>query len=372
MRLPQIIGLVSLILLPIFALTTPANSAASTYAQVIPVEEIVTHYGNVVGSTSALGDLDQTGSDNEPGKFILFSATNVPYYGYAVFSLSGQVQADKIAAALLQVNFNGPPHSVQTWTWYIHDWTTDMWHKLGDSIGTQSGQWNMLIFRISSPARYVSPGGEIQIRLTSDRKNNSAKVDYEALHITYIPVTPTATRPAPTLAVTKAGYVFPITFTPLPTNTPTNTPTPTNTATITPTPACAAHDNAFECQVLRLINQERTSRSLPMLVSNILLHTAARGHSTDMAQHNFVSHTGSNGSSPEDRITAAAYDFSTWAENVAAGYATPAEVVTGWMNSSGHRANILNPNLVEIGIGYAYNSASTYGHYWTTDFGKPK
>jgi uncharacterized protein YkwD len=123
--------------------------------------------------------------------------------------------------------------------------------------------------------------------------------------------------------------------------------------------------------VFTLLNQERTSRGIPALVNNNQLHNAAIRHSQDMACNNFVSHTGSDNSDPGDRITAAGYDYSTWGENVAAGYTSPSSVVDAWMDSTGHRANILNPNFTEIGIGYVYSSASDYDHYWTTDFGAP-
>jgi len=56
---------------------------------------------------------------------------------------------------------------------------------------------------------------------------------------------------------------------------------------------------------------------------------------------------------------------------VAAGYASAADVVSGWMNSPGHRANILDPNMLYIGVGYAYLSGTSYGSFWTADFGRP-
>jgi uncharacterized protein YkwD len=77
-----------------------------------------------------------------------------------------------------------------------------------------------------------------------------------------------------------------------------------------------------------------------------------------------MSHTGSDGSSPGDRITRAGYTWSAYGENVAYGYATPEQVMNGWMNSPGHRANILNCSFKEIGVGLAQP-----GSYWTQDFG---
>ena len=79
-----------------------------------------------------------------------------------------------------------------------------------------------------------------------------------------------------------------------------------------------------------------------------------------------MSHTGAGGSNPGDRITAVGYNWRTYGENVAMGYSTAAAVMRGWMNSSGHRANILNCSFAEIGIGVANGSR---GMFWTQDFG---
>jgi uncharacterized protein YkwD len=122
--------------------------------------------------------------------------------------------------------------------------------------------------------------------------------------------------------------------------------------------------------VVTLINTERANDGLPALAGNGPLGTAARGHSIDMAVNNFMSHTGSNGSSLSDRLAAVGYSARAWAENVAAGYGTPADVVAGWMGSAGHKANILGP-YTELGVGYAYCSGTQYGSYWTVDFGSP-
>ncbi len=123
-----------------------------------------------------------------------------------------------------------------------------------------------------------------------------------------------------------------------------------------------------EQDLFALINQQRALNNLPPFKPSSALNAAARNHSTDMARKDFMSHTGSNGSTPWDRILAAGYNFTTAAENVGAGYPIAADMVNGWMNSSGHRANILS-NECDMGVGYAYSAQSTYGHYWTLDLG---
>ena len=135
---------------------------------------------------------------------------------------------------------------------------------------------------------------------------------------------------------------------------------------------CSYQTNtAFEAQVVELINAERTKVGLLSLYAQSQLGIAARLHSADMACNDFFSHTGSDGSSPADRIMRQGYSGYYFGENIAAGYSTPESVVNAWMNSAGHRANILNTNYTEIGIGYAYWAGSTYNSYWTTDFAVP-
>ena len=128
-------------------------------------------------------------------------------------------------------------------------------------------------------------------------------------------------------------------------------------------------------EVVRLTNVERAKAGLPPLKLNNQLLAAAQDHSNDMAQDDFFSHTGADGSSVGDRVRNSGYQYSTTGENIAAGQTTPAQVVEGWMNSPGHRANILNPNYTEIGVGYEYLQNDTgsvnYNHYWTQVFGTP-
>jgi uncharacterized protein YkwD len=137
---------------------------------------------------------------------------------------------------------------------------------------------------------------------------------------------------------------------------------------------------SLESQVLTLVNQRRAAGATcggvakppaRALTLDTRLRCAARKHSRDMGTNNFMSHTGSNGSTPWQRITAAGYTYTSAAENIAAGYATASAVVNGWMASTGHCNNIMNPNLVHLGVGYFYAPASTYKHYWTQDFGRP-
>lgn len=128
-------------------------------------------------------------------------------------------------------------------------------------------------------------------------------------------------------------------------------------------------------QVLELTNAERTKAGFKTLKLNSKLVNAAQNHSENMAEDDFFSHTGEDGSSVSDRVQDAGYQYSRVGENIAAGQKTAEQVVQGWMNSPGHRANILNPNFTEIGIGYEFLENDTgsvnYNYYWTQVFGNP-
>ena len=130
------------------------------------------------------------------------------------------------------------------------------------------------------------------------------------------------------------------------------------------TPAELTHTNS---QVVDLTNRERTRHGLPPLTVDPRLTAAAQAHSSDMIARAFYSHTSPDGSQPWDRAAAAGASRRSIGENIACGQRSPAEVVEGWMNSPGHRANILKPDFTHIGIGFAGGGSA--GTYWTQLFG---
>ena len=122
---------------------------------------------------------------------------------------------------------------------------------------------------------------------------------------------------------------------------------------------------AYEQEVFDLVNQIREENGLEPFVYNETLAGTARAHSQDMIDRNFFSHTNPDGEDPFDRMRDNGLSFSMAAENIAAGQRTPEEVVNSWMNSEGHRANILG-GCEELGVGLALGGS--YGYYWTQCF----
>jgi uncharacterized protein YkwD len=125
--------------------------------------------------------------------------------------------------------------------------------------------------------------------------------------------------------------------------------------------------SSFPAEVVRLTNLQRQSAGCPGLIVNPVLGSVAQAHSDDMLARTYFDHITPDGLSPFDRMTKAGYLYSSAAENIAAGYPTPAVVTDGWIKSPGHRANIVNCALKEIGVGYT--AGGGYGSYWTVDFG---
>lgn len=129
----------------------------------------------------------------------------------------------------------------------------------------------------------------------------------------------------------------------------------------------------MEGQVLYQINQARANAGVEAVKSNSALASAARRHSKDMAQHNFFSHTGSDGSTPFVRIKAAGYSYRVAGEIIYAGpgkYNNAYSAVSRWLGSDAHRKILLDPKYSEVGIGYWCDPNSAHEGYFTADFGK--
>ena len=97
----------------------------------------------------------------------------------------------------------------------------------------------------------------------------------------------------------------------------------------------------------------------------------ALAHARDMAAHSNSGHTGSDGSSPDERATRSGYRWARIAENVAAGQSTPEQVVADWVKSARHCANLMDPAFFEMGVGFAVDPNSAAGIYWSQLFGRP-
>jgi uncharacterized protein YkwD len=146
-------------------------------------------------------------------------------------------------------------------------------------------------------------------------------------------------------------------------------------------PPAPADRQDISHRVLELTNEARShSRrcgwasfpAAPLLVLAPLLEHAAAEHSQDMAAHDYMDHTGRDGSSPADRVTRTGYKWRTVGENLASGIMTPEEVVKGWVGSPHHCENLMSAQFTQMAVAYAVNPSSGGGIYWTQVFGTPR
>lgn len=124
-------------------------------------------------------------------------------------------------------------------------------------------------------------------------------------------------------------------------------------------------DNSVQQQILDLVNKERVKNGLGTLTLDTNLSYVAQVKAEDMKAKNYFSHTSPTYGSPFDMMKRFGITYRTAGENIAMGQKTPQAVMTAWMNSSGHRANILNKNYTKLGVGYVYNNGRPY---WVQQF----
>jgi uncharacterized protein YkwD len=135
----------------------------------------------------------------------------------------------------------------------------------------------------------------------------------------------------------------------------------------------------FQQQFLNKVNAARANTRMcgttlynaaPPLVWNSKLFSAAAGHSTDMAVQNYFSHTSLDGRTVGQRITNAGYIWSTYGENIAVGQPTIDSVMSAWLTSEGHCANIMQPRVVDLAVACVKNAAGR--NYWTMDLARQR
>ncbi|MBU3111587.1 hypothetical protein KPL55_08610 [Clostridium lacusfryxellense] len=183
--------------------------------------------------------------------------------------------------------------------------------------------------------------------------------------------TPIKATPAKAVAVKETpakatpAKVTPVKATPVKATPVKATPVKTTPVKATTAPNLSADDKIVK-EVVTLVNQERSKQGLAPLKENVKLSTVARTKSEDMAKNNYFSHTSPTYGSPFDMMKQFGITYSAAGENIAMGQPTAASVMDGWMNSPGHRANILSKDFTEIGVGIAKNANGSI--YWTQQF----
>lgn len=138
-------------------------------------------------------------------------------------------------------------------------------------------------------------------------------------------------------------------------------PAPSKPETSKPSTGTSSNQSAFAAEVVKLVNQERAKAGLKPLTENAKLSNMAMDKAKDMSNNNYFDHNSPTYGSPFDMMKKYGISYSYAGENIAKGQKTPADVMNAWMNSQGHRANILNGNYTMIGVAY-------YNGYWVQEF----
>lgn len=176
--------------------------------------------------------------------------------------------------------------------------------------------------------------------------------------------TETTTKATTTEATTETTTKAATTETTTKATTTTETTTKTTTSETTSETTTAQQSGSYAQQVLNLVNAERAKHSLSPLKLNSNVNKVAQTKAEDMKNNNYFSHTSPTYGSPFDMLKSFGISYKTAGENIAKGQKTPQAVVNAWMNSEGHRANILNKNFKELGVGYTGGSSP----YWVQIF----
>ncbi len=169
-------------------------------------------------------------------------------------------------------------------------------------------------------------------------------------HLSHTPLSPSTTQPTPSTDKPSADKPS------------TDKPSTDKPSTDKPS-ASVTNTSTYEQQVIDLINEIRIKNGLSPLTENTALSRCAKAKSQDMHDKRYFSHQSPTYGSPFDMMKQFGITYRTAGENIAMGQSTPQAVVNAWMNSEGHRANILNASFTQIGMGYVAD-----GHYWTQQF----
>ncbi|WP_405055831.1 CAP domain-containing protein [Kribbella sp. NBC_01505] len=218
-------------------------------------------------------------------------------------------------------------------------------------------------------------GQEQPLTAVSATPTDDASADPTPVRPTSPSVTPRRTTPAPTPTKSVTKTPTPTRSSTAPSREGTHKPTAAPSHTATPKASkptkTSSGSGSPEAQVLALTNAERAKVGCGALRTNSALAKAAEAHASDMVAKHYFAHNSQDGRTPFTRMKAAGFKGGAMAENIAVGYTSPAAVVKGWMNSAGHRANILNCSYTMLGVGYDSGQVKPeWGKgSWVQDFG---
>ena len=192
---PYRISLLVVILCILAGLPILNSAAAAGTPYVLHPGSIVNQLCCSSGALAAMRVLDQAGVQDTPGKYVAFTTPGHVYRGHRTYFLPSTILRSSVSALRVKVNYKGPAASAQAWSWFAWNWSTSAWTRVGANSAARANIWTVMTFVVPNPRAYVrNATGEIRVLLLSGDASGNAKLDYEAILVSYINLpTPTPT-----------------------------------------------------------------------------------------------------------------------------------------------------------------------------------
>jgi hypothetical protein len=199
-------------LITIIALTIPVQGhVEASVMQTLAPTGIVIQSGGISGDIASLAVADQSGTQDDPSKYVSFVTPSRIFKGYATFQLPNHVNSAMLVTMNIAVNYRGPAKSSQLWSWYLFDFIDNVWVKVGDNTTAAANVWSLLTFSPVYVRRYADSNGVIQLLAKSSNSSSDAKIDYENIAITYTSLTvppPPSAFPTGKIPAPPAGDIY--------------------------------------------------------------------------------------------------------------------------------------------------------------------
>jgi hypothetical protein len=143
-----------------------------------------------VGTVARLNVQDQSGTQNDPTKYVAFTTPGVIYKGYRVYNLPASLKPAALINFIVRVNYRGPLAASQNWSWWLYDYSRKVYVKIGDNARvTSNSQWTLLTFSAGNASRFISTARQIRLQAQSNNASGNAWVDFEAINAVYSTIT---------------------------------------------------------------------------------------------------------------------------------------------------------------------------------------
>ena len=187
------LSLFALLLATTVGLLIFTSAATTASASTLHPRSITNGVCCSTGSVAALRVRDQSGTQDTQANYVNFTTPGHIYRGYRTYVLPGTISRSSVLSMQVIANYKGPAVSGQVWTWSVWNWGTSTWTRIGGNGAARANTWSVLTFTVSNPRLYIKTGTrEVRVRLASNNDLGDAKLDYEAVLLTY------GSTPAPT------------------------------------------------------------------------------------------------------------------------------------------------------------------------------